>query len=225
MLGKPLNETNHFYRKRGGFSYDKDKVVSWLRRFAHLPKKGKVLDLCCGDGIWAWGMLQLHPELEVFGVDISAGGIGVARDTLGRTAEFQCRDVEQPLDFPGDTFDLIFARGLPFFNQHDMNRPAFIALLEHWHTLLKKDGRFFSTYSSRPELMGSYTDPKNTKLPLNRKARKTPAIEFSGGKYHHSVSASLQPFWSAQNVAIKKYSFISTRHILTTARDDGVATN
>ena len=217
-----LQETDQFFQDEGGFSYQPDKVITWLERNVPLPSEGNVLDLCCGDGVWSWGMGELRPRLELYGIDISEGGVNTAIDRLKSDSEhFQVADAESMQLFPDVEFDFIFARGLPFFNQHNMLQPGFLRLLEYWHRKLSPKGLFFSTYASNPRLMGSYTPPEETRLPLNKQPRKTPALDFSGGKFHHSVQTFLAPFWEAEGVEVHKYRFESTRHILTTRRADG----
>jgi SAM-dependent methyltransferase len=78
-----LAATDVFYRAAAGFSYDLEAVKSWLSKHARIPKAGRVLDLCCGDGIWSKGFKELSPQLELYGIDISAGGIEKARELLG----------------------------------------------------------------------------------------------------------------------------------------------
>ena len=72
-----LAATDSFYRAAAGFSYDLEAVKSWLAAHVRILKAGRVLDLCCGDGIWSKGFLELSPDLELYGIDLSklpAGG-------------------------------------------------------------------------------------------------------------------------------------------------------
>jgi ubiquinone/menaquinone biosynthesis C-methylase UbiE len=94
-----------------------------VTQYTQVPKAGKILDLCCGDGIWSRPYKKLNPKLDLFGIDISAGGVERAKEMVGDTkGQFVVGDVESPLPFPKKHFNLIFARGTGIYNQHDMSR-------------------------------------------------------------------------------------------------------
>ena len=211
--------TNDFYGNEQGFQYDEQKATQWISDNVKLPKTGKVLDICCGDGIWSKAINNLNPALECYGVDISEAGIEAARRLLGIGDDrFIAADVEvdNPIFEPG-TFDFIFVRGAGIFNQHNMDRPFTIKVIEVWHSLLKPEtGRMFSTFGSNPQLMGTYTPMEKCKLPYNRSPRRTPAVQFSGGKFHHSIESFLAPYWKAEGVEIADYWFHKKRHNLIT---------
>lgn len=59
--------TDEFYWAQEGFEYPEAKVTEWLRAYLVLPSQGRVLDLCCGDGIWSKGMQNVQPKLELLG--------------------------------------------------------------------------------------------------------------------------------------------------------------
>jgi SAM-dependent methyltransferase len=224
-----LAATDVFYRAAAGFSYGLEEVKSWLSTHVRIPKAGRVLDLCCGDGIWSKGFQELSPQLELYGIDISAGGIDKARELLGegRTGEIASRfvvgDAESGLPWPKSHFDLIFARGPGLFNQHDFARPASVRVLEDWHSQLSERGRFYSVFASTPRLMGRYTPMKEVVLPYNRAQRQSRTVEFEGGKFHHSIESFHRPFWYAENVEIVSYSFERNQHILVTRWTRGAA--
>ncbi len=212
-----LEATDRFYESEQGFEYTEEYVVKWLRAHVKLPAGGRVLDLCCGDGIWSRGMQLINPDLELFGVDISKGGIEKARRLLHTdVGHFLVVDAEKHLPFDDGYFDVIFARGPGLYNQHDMDRPGSIAVIESWHSKLSLQGLFYSIFSSEPRLMGTYTSMEDAKLPFNRSPRKTESVDFRGGKYHHSVQSFLVPFWKAGNVKIIRYSFFENLHFLIT---------
>lgn len=212
-----LEATNSFYAGEQGFQYTEEKVTAWIGEHVRLPHKGRVLDLCCGDGIWSKGMRNANPSLELFGIDISLGGVEKARKLLLADAEhFVVGDAEMELPFKDGFFDLIFARGPGLYNQHDMDRPAAIRAIEAWHAKLSARGVFYSIFASTPEKMGAYTPMDEVKLPYNRSPRRSEAVDFRGGKYHHTIQSFLTPFWKAGNVAIVRYQFLNNTHILET---------
>ncbi len=209
--------TDTFYADHG-FEYTPDQVRQWLEIYLPcLPKTGRVLDLCCGDGIWAGGMKQLNPDLHLHGIDISPGAIDKAKELVPNdAAQLVVGDTELSLPWPDGTFDLIFARGPGLYNQHSMDRPATIAVIEMWHRALRPSGRFLSIFYSNPEMFGGYTNPLKVRLPYNRAPRLTDAVDFTGGKYHHDITSFLLPFRKARNVKLGEYRFIRNTHILET---------
>jgi len=214
-----LAATDEFYRSQTGFGYDLDKIKAWLKAYVPVPKKGRVLDLCCGDGIWSLGMKSLSPALELYGIDLSQGGIERAREIVGANDEhFVVGDVEQALPFPEQYFDFIFARGTGLYNQHDMSRPATVQVIEMWHRYLTPNGRFCAIYGSTPELMGQYTPIDEVKLPYNRAPRHSQAVDFDGGKFHHTIESFHAPFWAAESIEIVDYSFVKKKHVILTRR-------
>ena len=212
-----LEATDRFYLQQEGFQYPEATVTEWLRRHVEVPASGRVLDLCCGDGIWSKGFQNIAPDLELFGIDISGGAIEKARQITGADeSHFVVGDAEAELPFPRGHFDLIFARGPGLYNQHDMDRPATVAVIETWHEHLSSRGRFYSVFASTPEKMGTYTEMEQVKLPYNRAPRATPTVDFRGGKYHHTIQSFLAPFWKASNVDVVEYRFFQNLHVLVT---------
>lgn len=213
-----LAATDEFYDSSSGFEYTIEQVIDWLKLYLpRLPKAGRVLDLCCGDGIWSAGLHQLNQTLVLHGIDISAGAIEAARRQVPQHASnFFAGDAESLLPWPDGTFDLIFARGPGLFNQHSMDRPATIAVIERWHRALAPNGRMISMFYSSPERMGAYTNPLSVALPYNRAPRLTEAVDFTGGKYHHTIESFLLPFRKADNVKLGEYRFLRNNHILET---------
>ena len=222
---RPLYETAHQARDAtddfyagSGFEYTDEQVRQWLAIYLPcVPANGNVLDLCCGDGIWARGIKSLNPRLKLHGIDLSIGGIAKAKSLVPEdAANFVVGDVEQPLPWPAGTFDLIFARGPGLFNQHSMDRPATIAVIEQWHRALKPAGKMISIFYSNPELFGTYTNPLKVALPYNRAPRLTDAVDFTGGKFHHDTTSFLAPFRKARGVCLGEYRFLRNNHILET---------
>lgn len=213
-----LAATDDFYAM-DGFAYTEEMVERWIRANVQVPSAGNILDLCCGDGIWSRGFQIINPSLKLFGIDISQGAIDKARGLLRDHDErFVVGDAERGLPWPEESFEFIFARGPGLYNQHSMDRPATMAVIESWHRALAPGGRLLSIFSSNPKLLGSYTPMHEAKLPYNRAPRRTDAVEFTGGKYHHTIQSFLTPFWKAEGVEVREYRFAGNLHILTTGR-------
>lgn len=212
-----LTATDEFYENKEGFEYTEELVNSWLSKFVRVPKSGRVLDLCCGDGIWAKGFKNLNSSLDLYGIDISEGGIRKAQKLL-KTGDdkFVVGDAEQNLPFNDGYFTLIFARGPGLYNQHNLDRPATIEIISNWHKKLAADGLMYSIFASTPSEIGTYTSMDNVKLPYNRSPRQTDAVDFLGGKYHHDIKSFIVPFQKASGVKILEYSFVNNMHILIT---------
>jgi SAM-dependent methyltransferase len=216
-----LSATDEFYENKEGFEYNEDLVNKWLSQYVRIPKSGRVLDLCCGDGIWSKGFKNLNSKLDLYGIDISEGGINKARKLLNTGADkFVLGDAEKNLPFNDGFFQMIFSRGPGLYNQHDMDRPAAIEIISNWHKKLAPDGLMYSIFASTPSKVGTYTSMDDAKLPYNRCPRKTEAVDFLGGKYHHDIKSFTAPFWKAADVNVLEYSFVRNMHILVTKRID-----
>jgi ubiquinone/menaquinone biosynthesis C-methylase UbiE len=79
-----------------------------------------VLDVGCGPGGWAQELAFAHPELHITGIDISETMIAYAQAQARvqhlSNANFQVMDVQEGLNFPDASFDLVNARLLGFFS-------------------------------------------------------------------------------------------------------------
>lgn len=75
-----------------------------------------VLDLASGPGAWAQDVAQSYPEIELIAVDISPTTVEYANASArlrGLTnVQFRVMDINKPLAFPDDSFDLVNGRGL-----------------------------------------------------------------------------------------------------------------
>ena len=219
-----VRKTDEFYAQHKGCSYSDEQVDRWLGKwflpFVQLAGLERILDLCCADGCWSFGLLRRFPGLQITGVDVSDGAIHIAKERavalgLGDQVEFFAHDCETELPLPDSGFDLIFARGLFIYNQHNMLRVGCLKLLEHWHKKLRGGGRFVAMYGSKPDRFGTYTPPEETKgLPTNLCPRKTEAVDFSGGKFNHSPVTFLEPFLALNTAQVAFYQFQHGRHTL-----------
>jgi len=78
----------------------------------------RILDIACGPGGWALEVASTYPEIEVVGIDVSTVMINYAnvqtRVQSLNNASFQVMDIQKPLSFPDNSFDLVNARFLNF---------------------------------------------------------------------------------------------------------------
>ena len=114
---------------------DKMMIASLLKKI-ELDGKSKVLDLCCGTGIYSKYFDDLN--MEVFGLDISRVGISRSKKNTPK-GEFLVGDAMN-LPFKEESFDLIFCSGPSFFNTYDLNKLK--KIIGNFFNLIKKDGFF-----------------------------------------------------------------------------------
>ncbi len=88
-----------------GTDYRKRKRNRVLTEALKLPIAGRVLDLSCGDGNFLTNLQKSNPQLEYFGVDISADEIAKAKST-NLTINFQ-QSKSDSLSFSDNYFDVI----------------------------------------------------------------------------------------------------------------------
>jgi SAM-dependent methyltransferase len=120
------------------------------------------LDLACGPGGWALDLAATYPEMEVWGVDISAlmteYARSVAKNTELTNIHFQQLDVTKDLNFfPNACFDLINIRFLAGF----LKTSHWLDLFRECKRLLRPGGTYRITES---ELVGVSTSPALEKL-------------------------------------------------------------
>jgi SAM-dependent methyltransferase len=109
--------------RSGGFGYEakRGRWKRWVRdhyigEFGLRPGQS-LLDIPCGDGFWS----SLFAELgfNVTGVDLSEGGIEVARrQYLG--VPFVVGNAEQLLPVPEGSFDIVFSRSITHLHQANL---------------------------------------------------------------------------------------------------------
>ena len=68
----------------------------------YLPRRGRVLDLGCGFGLFSLYYASVLPELEIEGIDLSAGRIAMARKAAARLGLDNVRyEVGNAIEFRG----------------------------------------------------------------------------------------------------------------------------
>ncbi|HTK05540.1 MAG TPA: class I SAM-dependent methyltransferase [Ktedonobacteraceae bacterium] len=109
-MARLLDQDRTFTRAMGGLLVERDDDFTGIER---------VLDVGCGPGGWVQEVAFAHPKIEVVGIDLSKTMLAYARAQAQvqhlDNALFQEMDIQQPLEFPDDSFDLVNARLLGFF--------------------------------------------------------------------------------------------------------------
>lgn len=117
----------------------------------------RLLDVACGPGGWALQVALRYPEIGVVGVDISRMMIDYANAQARQqgldNASFRVMDIQQALDFPAASFDLVNARFINF-----LPAPAWPRLMQEFGRITRSGGVIRLTesewwyYSSSPAL-------------------------------------------------------------------------
>ncbi|HBE24765.1 MAG TPA: class I SAM-dependent methyltransferase [Ktedonobacter sp.] len=107
-LARLVEQEQAFTRALGGL------IPEQLDQDAFLAPFRRVLDVACGSGGWVLSLAQAYPHLEVMGFDIDERMIIYATTQAGvgglDNASFRVMDLNQPLDYPDNYFDLVSAR-------------------------------------------------------------------------------------------------------------------
>lgn len=123
------NDDTYIMDVRGGAEFarliDQDRSVNEALRslFPSAINPGavhEVLDAACGPGGWALAVADTFPGMHVTGIDINAEMIEYARAQakvrkLDNAVRFRVMDVRKPLEFAGESFDLVNARFMASF--------------------------------------------------------------------------------------------------------------
>lgn len=136
-----LNKVFHdhecaYYDERFGINHSDESAAKALRGVEELlgqrlTSGDSVLDVGCGTGWFAAGLQRAAPEVEVYGLDLSSGMLGRAREA-GATNLIQGDATHLPL--ADDSIDLVVGRGV----LHHLPEP--VAALTEWRRVLKPSG-------------------------------------------------------------------------------------
>lgn len=129
--------------------YDRPAVLELAGPVAGL----RVLDAACGPGLYAERLVAGGARVTAF--DASAPMVELARRRLGSTAEVVRADLDEPLPFADESFDLVVCplaihyaadRAATFRELHRVLRPAGAAVVSTQHPMvdwLRKGGSYF----------------------------------------------------------------------------------
>lgn len=136
-----LNKVFHdhecaYYDERFGIVHDEDSAAEARREVEGLLGRGLrsgdvVLDVGCGTGWFAAGLQAAVPNVAVYGLDLSTGMLGQAREA-GATNLIQGDAIHLPL--PDQSIDVVVGRGV----LHHLPEPA--GALAEWRRVLKSSG-------------------------------------------------------------------------------------
>ena len=108
-MARLIDQDRYITEGMGGLLAERSNDFSGIHR---------ILDMACGPGGWALEIAYTHPEIEVVGFDISQAMIDYARARARvqglDNASFRVMDMQKPLDFPDDSFDLVNGRFVLF---------------------------------------------------------------------------------------------------------------
>ncbi len=105
----------------------------------YLPRRGRVLDLGCGFGLFSLYYASVRPGIEIEGIDLNARRIATARKAANRLGLQNVRyDVRNAMDFRADTsFDAAYMLDIVHHIPSETVRP----LLEQLAKALPTGGR------------------------------------------------------------------------------------
>jgi ubiquinone/menaquinone biosynthesis C-methylase UbiE len=107
-LARLVEQEQAFTKALGGLIPEHPDLNTFLAPFH------RVLDVACGSGGWVLSLAQAYPHLEVMGFDIDERMINYANTQAHvgglDNASFRVMDLNQPLDYPDNSFDLVSAR-------------------------------------------------------------------------------------------------------------------
>ncbi|GCE49729.1 methyltransferase family protein [Thermosporothrix hazakensis] len=124
-----------------------------------LEKAQSVLDIGSGPGEWVLEVARHYPHLSVTGIDISqtmtAYANTIAADQDVSNARFQIMDARQKLDFPSESFDIVYTRLMSSFLRTD----DWVPVLRECYRILRPGGILCSNESE----LGVTTAPAMTR--------------------------------------------------------------
>lgn len=195
-MARLLDQDRLFTRAMGGLLSERANSFQGIER---------VLDIGCGPGGWAQEVAFAHPETHVVGIDLSRTMINYARaqaqvQHLNNTA-FQVMDIQQPLEFPDNSFDLINARLLGFFP------PVFWATLVQEYVRVTRPGGLIRL--TETEMSVSNSPALEQELDWFFRSAWQAGLSFSPNGHRLAITAMLAPLLrqaGCRNVQIKAHA-------------------
>ncbi|HEY6638621.1 MAG TPA: class I SAM-dependent methyltransferase [Solirubrobacterales bacterium] len=155
-------QCSHYDRLYGGegFGYERQRGMwtRWVRQYYigsfGLKRGERLLDIPCGDGFWA--SLFDGQGLRVSGVDVSEGGIEVARRRYPGI-DFRVGDAEGPLPYEPGEFDVVFSRGISHLHREDLGKESTRQMARTLMSLVSPKGLLLVSLHTRRDHSGSET--------------------------------------------------------------------
>ena len=186
------------------FAFSMDAVL--LAHFVSIPKKGKMIDLCSGNGVIPL-LMSLHTDAEIYGVEIQERLVSMANRSiqlngLSNQIKMILGDLKNsPSELGKGVFDLVTVNPpyLPLSEHKNINPHVAIARHELYTTLnevietssqlLKVGGRFAMVH--RPfrlvdiihSLREAKIEPKKIRFVHPRKDKEANMVLIEGNKY------------------------------------------
>jgi SAM-dependent methyltransferase len=94
---------------------DKVDAPAWIDRYIEpcLPGTTSFLSVGCGPAVFLRELAEMHPEMEVAGVDVSSTRLRAAEERLrGVPNAWACQGNAMSLPFDSESFDVVFCRFL-----------------------------------------------------------------------------------------------------------------
>ena len=133
---KEYSQIANRYDRRWSF-YVNTTIQKTLDRL-EIASKERILDLGCGTGTLIEHLLQMFPEAEVVGIDVSEEMLKVAKQKLSESVELKLGSADN-LPFPNNSFDVIVSTSV----FHYFRDP--IRVLQEVKRVLKPYGRLVIT--------------------------------------------------------------------------------
>ena len=148
---------DHLYGGEG-FGYERQRGMwtRWVRQHYigsfGLKRGERLLDIPCGDGFWA--SLFARQGLRVSGVDISEGGIEVARRRYPGI-DFRVGNAEGPLLYEPGEFDVVFSRGISHLHRENLGEESTRRMARTLMSLVSPKGLLLVSIHTRRDHSGS----------------------------------------------------------------------
>jgi SAM-dependent methyltransferase len=160
MNGPDPRQGSHYDRHYGGegFGYERQRGMwtRWVRQHYissfGLKRGQRLLDIPCGDGFWA--SLFAQRGLRVSGVDISEGGVEVARRRYPGI-DFRVGNAEGPLPYEPGEFDVVFSRGISHLHREDLGTESTGRMAHTLMSLVSPKGLLLVSLHTRRDHSGS----------------------------------------------------------------------
>jgi SAM-dependent methyltransferase len=146
--------SSHYDRHyaQGGFRHEERRPHwrDWVQRhyveeFGLLPGE-RILDIPCGDGFWSSVLTGLG--FEVVGIDLSRGGVEVARNRYPGI-EFLVGDAEAELPVEEHGFDVVFSRGISHLHHVDLVTDSSLRMARNLMRYVRPGGLLLVSYNTR----------------------------------------------------------------------------